>query len=51
LTGGRRGKDKKEDSLSRPIEETQVSMYEDDKTITFLEAGRREETPHDGAPA
>lgn len=51
LTGGRRGKDKKEDSRSRPIEETQVSMYEDDKTITFLEAGRREETPHDGAPA
>ena len=51
LTGGRRGKDKKEDSRSRPIEETQVSMYEDDKTITFLEAGRREETPHDSASA
>lgn len=51
LTGGRRGKDKREDSRSHPIEETQVSLYEDDKTITFLEAGRREETPSDGAPA
>ena len=51
LTGGRRGEDKREDSRSRPIEETQVSLYEDDKTITFLEAGRREETPSDGAPA
>lgn len=51
LTGGRRGKDKREDSRSHPIEETQVSLYEDDKTITFLEAGRREETPSDGVPA
>ncbi len=51
LTGGRRGKDKREDSHSHPIEETQVSLYEDDKTITFLEAGRREETPSDGVPA
>lgn len=51
LTGGRRGEDKREDSRSRPIEETQVSLYEDDKTITFLEAGRREETPSDGVPA
>ena len=51
LTGGRRGKDKREDSRSHPIEETQVSLYEDDKTITFLEAGRREETPHDSASA
>lgn len=51
LTGGRRGEDKRENSRSRPIEETQVSLYEDDKTITFLEAGRREETPSDGAPA
>lgn len=51
LTGGCRGKDKREDSRSHPIEETQVSLYEDDKTITFLEAGRREETPSDGVPA
>ncbi len=51
LTGGRRGKDKREDSRSHPIEETQVSLYEDDKTITFLEAGRREETSSDGVPA
>lgn len=51
LTGGRRGKDKREDSRSHPIKETQVSLYEDDKTITFLEAGRREETPSDGVPA
>ena len=51
LTEGRRGKDKREDSRSHPIEETQVSLYEDDKTITFLEAGRREETPSDGVPA
>ena len=51
LTGGHRGKDKREDSRSHPIEETQVSLYEDDKTITFLEAGRREETPSDGVPA
>lgn len=51
LTGGRRGEDKREDSRSHPIEETQVSLYEDDKTITFLEAGRREETPSDGVPA
>lgn len=51
LTGGRRGKDKREDSRSHPIEETQVSLYEDDKMITFLEAGRREETPSDGVPA
>lgn len=52
LTGGRsRGRDKKEDYRSRPIEETQVSMYEDDKTVTFLEAGRREDLPRDGAPA
>lgn len=51
LTGGRRGKDKREDSRSHPIEDTQVSLYEDDKTITFLEAGRREETPSDGVPA
>lgn len=51
LTGRRRGKDKREDSHSHPIEETQVSLYEDDKTITFLEAGRREETPSDGVPA
>ena len=45
LTGGR-GKDRKDKRREdhRSIEETQVSPYETDNTVTFLEAGRREES-------
>ena len=44
LTGGR-GKDRKDKRREdhRSIEETQVTPYETDNTVTFLEAGRREE--------
>ncbi len=44
LTGGRgKGRKDKRREDHRPIEETQVSLYETDNTVTFLEAGRREE--------
>lgn len=45
LTGGR-GKDRKDKRREdhRSIEETQVTPYETDNTVTFLEAGRREES-------
>lgn len=48
LTGGR-GKDRKDKRREdhRSIEETQVTPYETDNTVTFLEAGRREE-PEEG---
>ena len=48
LTGGR-GKDRKDKRREdhRSIEETQVTPYEMDNTVTFLEAGRREE-PEEG---
>ena len=48
LTGGR-GKDRKDKRREdhRSIEETQVTPYETDNTVTFLEAGRREE-PQEG---
>ena len=48
LTGGR-GKDRKDKRRGdhRSIEETQVTPYETDNTVTFLEAGRREE-PQEG---
>ncbi len=44
LTGGRgKGRKDKRREDHGPIEETQVSPYETDNTVTFLEAGRREE--------
>lgn len=48
LTGGR-GKDRKDKRREdhRSIEETRVTPYETDNTVTFLEAGRREE-PQEG---
>ena len=48
LTGGR-GKDRKDKRREdrRSIEETQVTPYETDNTVTFLEAGRREEPQED----
>ena len=49
LTGGR-GKDRKDKRREdrRSIEETQVTPYETDNTVTFLEAGRREEPEGQG---